>query len=180
MNSMRSDDKNCFVLFMIVSETIDFFLDWDFVYEINKSSQNVDERLWILGFAIWGTILYFSTFVSLCYDLCNDEDKENECSPCLSLLSTVTEDFPQIILAIAVAGHTTHLISWVQIAKAVYGFIEPLIRAANLSTERENSKKTFNTASHDYECQKFLDMIFCFVLCLCSALLFIILLFNAK
>lgn len=177
---MRSDDTNCYVLLMIVSETIDLFLDWDFFYEINKSSENVDERHWVLGFAIWGTILYVFTFVSLCCDLCNDVDKENPCSPSLSLLSTVTEDFPQIILAIAVAGHTTHLISWVQIAKAVYGFIEPFIRATKLSTEREKSKKTFNTASHDNECEKFFDMIFCIVLCVFSVALFIILLLPAK
>lgn len=172
---MRSDDTNCFLLFMIVSETIDLFLDWDFFYEINKSSENVDERHWILGFAIWGTILYIFTFVSLCCDLCNDEDKENPCSPWLSLLSTVTEDFPQIILAIAVAGHTTRLISWVQIAKAVYGIFEPYVRATKLIAERENNKKTFNTASHDYECQKFFDMIFCFGLCAFSFFLCIIL-----
>lgn len=177
---MRSKDTDFCVFLMIVSETIDLFLDWDFFYEINKTSQNLDETQWIKVFAIWGTILYAFTLVSLCYDLCNDEDTENPCSPWLSLLSTVTEDFPQIILAIAVAGHTTHLISWVQIAKAVYGIFEPYIRAIKLIDESENNKKTFNTASHDYECPKSIDMFFCFVLCVCSVLLFIILFFNAK
>lgn len=42
---MWSDDKNCFVFFMIVFEIIDFFLDWDFVYEINNSFEKVDESL---------------------------------------------------------------------------------------------------------------------------------------
>lgn len=177
---MRSDDTNCYVLLMIVSETIDLFLDWDFLYEINKSSENVDERHWVLGFAIWGTILYVFTFVSLCCDLCNDEDEENPCSPSLSLLSTVTEDFPQIILAIVVARHTAHLISLVQIAKAAYGFIEPLIRAVKISAEREKSKKKFSTESHNYECQKFFDMIFCILLCVCSVALFVVLILPAN
>lgn len=77
---------------MIVSETINLILDWDFVYEINKSSEDKDEssKQMILGFAIWGTFIYFLTFISLCCDLCNDEDEENPCSPWLSLLSTVT------------------------------------------------------------------------------------------
>lgn len=138
---MHSDDTNCFVLFMIVSETIDLFLDWDFFNEINKSSQHVDERHWNLGFAIWGTTLYVFTFVSLCCDLCNDEDKENPCSPWLSLLSTLTEDFPPIILAIVVAGHTTRLISWVQIANAFYGSFEPLTLAATFSIEKKKEKR---------------------------------------
>lgn len=182
LNRMRNEDTNCWIFFMIVSETIDLILDWDFVYEINKSSENVDEisKQLIRWFAIWGTILYFLTVVSLCCDLCNDEDKENPCSPSLSLLSTVTEDFPQIILAIVVARHTTHLISLVQIAKAVYGLIEPFIRAVKISAERENSKKKFSTESHDYECQKFFDMIFCILLCVCSFALFVVLILPAN
>lgn len=178
---MRNGDTNCFVFLMIVSETIDLFLDWDFLYEINKSSENVNEsaRQWILGFAIWGTFLYLLTFFSLCCDLCSDEDEENPCSPSLSLLSAVTEDFPQIILAIFVASHSTHLISWVQIAKATYGFVEPLIRADRLYREREKSKKTFSTGSHDYKCQKFCDMIFCSMLCVCSVALFFVILWHS-
>lgn len=164
---MRSKDKNFCVFLMIVSETIDLVLDWDFIYEIYKISPEVDERHWIFLFAIWGTILYLLTLAILCVDLC--DDNENPCYPWLSLLSTVTEDLPQIIFAIAVACHTKRLISWVQIAKAVYGTFEPLMRAANLFTKREKSKKTFNTASH--AC----DMFFCFVLCACSLHLCIIL-----
>lgn len=34
---MCSEDKNFCVFLMIVFEIIDFVLDWDFIYEINKS-----------------------------------------------------------------------------------------------------------------------------------------------
>lgn len=54
---MRSEKETCFLLFMMVSETVDLILDWDFAYEIAQSTDpNVQStKYWILGFAIWGT-----------------------------------------------------------------------------------------------------------------------------
>lgn len=113
----------------------------------------------IIIFAFWGTFLYFLT---LCF-VCGNNDDEN--ARTLSLLSTITEDFPQIILAIVLA---THLISFVQIAKAVFGILDPLIRGVNLFNDRKKSKKSFRKLSHDYDKITFCDMISCCVLCLCS------------
>lgn len=171
---MRSEKETCFLLFMMVSETVDLILDWDFAYEIAQSSDpNVQStKNWILGFAIWGTFLYLTTIVFLCCDLFDSDDEEHPCMASLSLLSTVTEDMPQIVLAITVARHTTHLISLVQILKAVYGIIEPLVRAIKLSCDRKHSKKTFRSPSHDNECQKCFDMICSSILCVCSFALF--------
>lgn len=175
---MRSEKETCFLLFMMVSETVDLMLDWDFAYEIAQSTDpNVQStNHWILGFAIWETVLYILTIVFLCCDLCNGDDEEHPCSASLSLLSTVTEDMPQIVLAIIVASHTTHLISVVQILKAVYGIIEPLVRTIKLSCDRKHSKKTFKNPSHDNECQKFLDMLCSSILCVCSFALFLMVL----
>ena len=119
---MNSDKKNCLFLIMI-SESIDVILDWDFYYEISHDSHSDIDNIvkdFILVFAVWGTILYFITVISLCVYCCGDEDEENSCTTYISLLSTCTEDLPQKALAIIVAGSTSHLISKVQIAKKLY------------------------------------------------------------
>lgn len=151
------NDKNN--LHVFISKTIDLLLDWYFIHEINNCPKHVDEstKQYIIILAIWGTSL------ALCRFVCGNNDDENACK--LSLLSTITKDFPQIILAIVSA---THLISFVQIAKAVYGIIEPFKRAVNLFNDREKSKKSFRKKSHDYDTITFLDMTSCCVLCLCS------------
>lgn len=171
---MRSEKEICFLWFMMVSETADLILDWDFAYEIAQSTDpNVQStKHWILGFAIWGTVLYIFTIIFLCCDLCISDDEEHPCTASLSLLSTVTEDMPQIVLAIIVASRTTHLISVVQIMKAVYGLIEPLIKTIKLSCDRQNSKTSFRNPSHDNECQKCFDILCSSLLCVCSFVLF--------
>lgn len=179
---MPREGKTCVVFLVFLSETIDLFLDWDFIYEIDKSSQHVDEstKQWIQVVWIWEVILYLFTLASLCLDCCIDDDEENPLTTFLSCLSTMTEDFPQIVLAIVVACRTTHLISWVQIAKAVYGVIEPFLRFSKISNDIDRSRQSFRTAFPCYECLKSFDMFFCFLLCACSVGLLIIFLLPAN
>lgn len=178
---MPREDKTCTVFLVFLSETIDLFLDLDFISEIDESSQNVDEstKQWILGVSRWGIFLYIMTLFSLCFTCCNDDDEENPCATFLSCLSTMTEDFPQIVLAIVVAWRTTHLISWVQIAKAIYGVTEPFLRFINISDDIDRSRQSFRTSFPCYECLTFFDMCFCCVLCACSVFLLIILVWSA-
>lgn len=178
---MQREDKTCTVFLVFLSETIDLFLDLDFISEIDKSSQNVDEstKQWILAVSRWGIFLYIMTLFSLCFACCNDDDEENPCATFLSCLSTMTEDFPQIVLAIVVAWRTTHLISWVQIAKAIYGVTEPFLRFNKISDDIDRSRQSFRTSFPCYECLTFFDMCFCCVLCACSVFLLIILVWSA-
>ena len=113
--------------------------------------------------------IFICTFLCLIVDCCSDEEHENSCTSVLSLLSTVSEDLPQISLAIYVAWNTSHVISWVQIGKALYGIIEPCIRAGNIFTEID--KKVYNRNS-DIECMKKCEMLLCYLLCLCGVILF--------
>ena len=141
---MYSDKKNCCLIFIIISESLDLILDWDFYYELTHVSYSDINKIakdGILFFAVWGTIQYFITVVSLCFDCCGDEDEENPCTSYLSLLSTCTEDSRQIALAIFVAGSTSHLISKVQIVKAVHGVIEPPIRSILICKEGEKTER---------------------------------------
>ena len=141
---MNSDKKNCCLILIMISESIDLILDWDFYYEISHGSHSDINNIVtdvILVVAVWGTILYFITVISLCVDCCGDEDEENSCTTYLSLLSTFSEDLPQTALAIIVAGSTSHLISKVQIAKAVYGVIEPLICSISICKERGKTER---------------------------------------
>lgn len=147
--------------YVFFSETIDLMLDLEFISEIDKSSENVDEstKQWILGVSRWGIFLYIMTLVSFCLTCCNDDDKENPCLTFLSCLATMTEDFPQIVLAISVAHHTTctQLISFVQIAKAVNGVIDPFLRFNNISNDIDRRRQSFKTSFPCYECLKFYD-----------------------
>lgn len=86
------------------------------------------------------TMLYVLTIISLLRNSRNDVDEEH---PCLSLLSTVTEDLPQTVLAIYVASSMKHLISLgVQILKASYGMIERVIRIIKIYYDSMNEKNT--------------------------------------
>ncbi|XP_061195717.1 uncharacterized protein LOC133203938 [Saccostrea echinata] len=169
---MASDMKCGSFALSMFSEIIDLFLDWDFFYEVNKSSvveNNVKSA--IQGFAILGTVLFVFTFISQSCDACSDDEEENPCTPTLSLVSTALEDFPQIILAIIVAMHTSELISWIQISKALYGIIEPAIRITVILEERENSRQNFRESP--YLCAKHCDMCISGIILMCSiALLF--------
>ena len=171
---MHSDKKNCCLFLIIISESLDLILDQDFYYEITYGSHsdiNKIAKVGILFFAVWGTILYFITVISLCVDYCCNEEEENPCTSYFLLLSTCTEDSPQIALAIIVAGSTSHLISKVQIAKAVYGVIEPLIRSISICKERGDNRKMRRDS--DVECAKFFDMCISFMLCLSALGLFL-------
>lgn len=174
---MRREDKTCAVFLVLLSETIDLFLDLDFISEINKSSQYVNEstKLWILGVSIWGIFLYIMILINLCFACCNDDDEENPCATFLSCLSTMTEDLPQIVLAISVARKAKKLISWVQIAKAVYGVIEPLLRLKKIGNDIDRRRQSFKATFPCYECLKFLDASSCMLLCFLSVVDFFIL-----
>lgn len=93
-------------------------------------------------------------------------------NPRLSLLSTVIEDLPQTVLAINVARSMKHWISGLQILKASYGMIEPITRIVKISCDSTEEKNTTyqNTCT---KCQKWLDVAFSVILCLCSFVLFI-------
>ena len=170
---MHSDRKNCCLFFIIISKSLDLILDWDFYYEIPYSSHTDINKIAkdvILCFAVWGTILYIITFISLCIDIRGNKNEENPCTTYLPLLSTCTEDLPQLVLAIIVAGSSSHLISKVQIAKAAYGIIEHLIRFILIFIEIGNRKKYRNS---DVDVAKFFDMCISFILCLFALGLFL-------
>ena len=169
---MRTADDNSWIFFMIISETVDMIMDWTFYAKLQQGSPTGVSEItinWIYGFAVWGTIIYICTILSLFVDCCRDEEHENSCTSALSFLSTVSEDLPQTVCAIIVAWSTSHVISWVQIVKALYEIIEPWIRAGNILTEID--KKVYNRNS-DIECMKKCEMLLCYLLCLCGVILF--------
>lgn len=131
---MASCSRICLFILTLILEVADLILDWDFYIEISGTDKiENDIKHSILGFAIFGTILFMCTFIYKFYGICNSNDYERieengKCASVLSLMSTLFEDFPQIILALYVAFNTEDLLSPVQIAKACYGIIEPTIQ----------------------------------------------------
>lgn len=129
---MASCSRICLFILTLILEVADLFLDWDFYVEISRTDKiENDIKYSILGFAIFGTILFMCTFIYKFYGMCNSNDNERKeengtCASVLSLMSTLFEDLPQIILALYVAFHTKDLLSRVQIAKACYGIAEPI------------------------------------------------------
>lgn len=159
-------------LLTIISETVDLFMDWTFYAKLQQESlTGVSDNTinWIYGFAVWKTVIYICTLICLFVDCCSDEEHENSYTSVLSLLSTVSEDLPQISLAIYVAWSTSHVISWVQIVKALYGVIELCICAGNIF--REIDKKLYNPNS-DIECIKICDMLLCLLLSFGGVIIF--------
>lgn len=116
------------------------------------------------------------TLISLCSDYCDDDDEENPCLTFLSCLSTMTEDLPQIVLAISVARKAKKLISWVQIAKAVYGVIEPFLQLKKIGSDVDRRRRSFRATFPCYKCLKFLDASSCILLWFFSVILLVILL----
>lgn len=170
---MRTSD----ILIMIFSETVDLIMDWTFYAKLQQESlTGVSENTinWIYGIAVWATVIYICTLLSLVVDCFSDEEHENCCTSALSLLSTVSEDLPQTVCAIMVSWSTSHLISRVQIVKALYGIIEPCLRARNISTKIE--KRVYGRNSV-VELMKVCDMA-CSVLCVGGAILFVIILMS--
>lgn len=100
-----------FILTLLL-EIADLILDWDFYVEVSKTDLIGDKvRYSILGFAIFGSILFLCTiitkFIGICDSDDDDQDEENGgCAVTLSLMSTLLEDLPQIILALIVAFNT--------------------------------------------------------------------------
>ena len=131
---MASCSRISLFLLTLGLELADLVLDWDFYYEVHKTDVVKNNIKWsILAFAILGTILFLSTVVTKFVGICNsdDDDQEEEngtCAVTLSWMTLLFEDLPQIILALIVAFQTKDLLAPVQIVKAVYGILEPIIQ----------------------------------------------------
>lgn len=181
---MRNGNDNCFVIIIIVVETINFCFDWKFSNTVMNPSEplndNIKQCCW--WFSSWGILVYL-LLVSLFCDLIRDDDNENPCSPALLLVSTITKDIPQAVVAIVVACLTTNLSFGVQFLKSLLGIIVPFIRVIKILYDFEQRKKKFRTASDNYECMKFFEKDFCFILFICSFcsfVQFIVLLLPSK
>lgn len=182
---MRNGNDNCFVIIIIVVETINFCFDWKFSNTVMNPSEplndNIKQCCW--WFSSWGILVYLLTFVSLFCDLIRDDDNENLCSPALLLVSTITKDIPQAVVAIVVACLTTNLSFGIQFLKSLLGIIVPFIRVIKILYDFEQRKKHLRTASDNYECMKFFEKDFCFILFICSFcsfVQFIVLLLPSK
>lgn len=182
LQRMSNGNDNCFAIIMIVVETINFCLDWKFSNIVMNTSEPLGENIkqcsW--WFSSCGIFVYPLTLLSLCCDLIRDDDNENPCSPALSLVSTITKDIPQAVVAIVVACLTTNLSFGVQFLKSLLGIIVPFIRVIKIFYDFEQRKKIFRTASDNYECMKFFEEVFCYILLSCSFVQFIVLLLPSK
>lgn len=164
-------------LFTLALELIDLVLDWEFYYEISKTNEvNYKVQTSILAFAVVGSVLFILIVVNkislfCCNEYGNDEE-ENAFSVGLSILSTVVEDLPQIVLAIIVAWTTKELVSPVQIAKAVYAIVEPFIQIVLNAVEIRNMKKKYKQNNGRKIC-KVIEIIISIILMLCSITLLI-------
>jgi hypothetical protein len=125
-------------------EVVDLGLDWDFYIEVDNSDQEsiirAKKMKWaILGFAIFGTMMFLATFITLIVRACMKKKEGNisetlnqRAKDALTVLSFICvwfEDLPQISLAVAVAVKSTELISDIQLVKAWYSLAEAAIQA---------------------------------------------------
>lgn len=173
---MASCSRICMFLFTIVLEVADLILDWDFYVEIKNTDLIAQEIVYcILGFAFLGSLLFLCTVITKIAIIChNDYDEENDtCTAVLSLLSTVFEDFPQIILALFVAFNTKDLLSPVQIAKAVYGIIEPIIQITLNAREYSKLKKKMWDDNTCLKGCKITEILASVVIIICSVILLV-------
>lgn len=160
----------------LVLEVADLILDWDFYVEVSKTDLVEDKvRYSILGFAVFGSILCLCTIITKFIGICGSDDDEQDeenggCAVTLSLMSTMLEDFPQIILALIVAFSTKDLISPVQIVKACYGITEPIIQLFLYACQYCRMKKNSNGCG--MKCKIF-EMVFGCILIICSIILLI-------
>jgi hypothetical protein len=157
-------------------EIADLILDWDFYIEIKDLDIIAEEIIYcILSFAIVGSLLFLCTFINKCVTVCDDgyDEEDDTCGTVLSLLSTVIEDLPQIILALIVAFNTKDLLSPVQIVKAVYGIVEPAIQI--ILNWREYSKLTKNIWSDNtcFKGCKITEIVVNVIIIICSIVLLI-------
>jgi hypothetical protein len=162
-------------LFTVVLEIGDLVLDWNFYMEIKDVDLIAKEiRHCILGFAFLGSVLFLCTLINKCVTVCDDNYKEekNRCATGLSLLSTFAEDLPQIVLALIVDSKTTILLSPVQIAKAGYGIIEPIIQIALNGRECWKLRKNVWNDNTCLKACSVVEMCVHFVIVICSSVLF--------
>lgn len=133
-------------LFTLALELLDLVFDWVFYYEISKTDEvNYEVRTSIIAFAVVGSVLFLLIVADKINLFCcmYGEEEENACSIGLSILSTVIEDLPQIVLAIIVALTTKELVSPVQIAKAGYAILEPFIQIVMNAVEICKMRKKY-------------------------------------
>lgn len=176
---MASCPRVSLFILTLVLEVADLILDWDFYAEVSKTDLIGDRiRYSILGFAIFGSILFLITIITKFIWICNidDDDQDDDngaCALTLSLMSTLLEDLPQIILALIVAFSTKELISPVQIVKACYGIGEPIIQLMVYACQYCRMKKnTRDRNNFRMKCKKF-EMFLSLILIICSVILLI-------
>lgn len=169
--------KAFWFLFTLALELIDLVLDWEFYYEISKTDEvNYEVQISILAFAIIGSVLFVLTVANkiklFCCNKYADEEEENACSDGLSILSTVIEDFPQIALATYVAFKTKELVSLVQVVKAGYAILEPLIQIIINAVEIHKMRKKYKQNKRRKFC-KVIEIVISIVLMLGSIFLLV-------
>lgn len=75
-------EAHFFFWFKIISESMDLILDWGFIHKMNHiTDPHVEQSSnhHILGFAMWGTMLYVLTIISLLRNSRNGVDDEHPC-----------------------------------------------------------------------------------------------------
>lgn len=164
-------------LFTLALELIDLVLDWEFYYEISKSDEvNYEVQSFIFAFAFVGSFLFLLIVANkvelFCCNENGDEEEENACSVGLSLLSTIIEDIPQIVLATVVALTTKELVSPVQIAKAGYAILEPFIQVVMNAVEIKEINKHYKPNNGRKNC-KIVEIFLSIILMICSITLLI-------
>jgi hypothetical protein len=133
-----------------VLEIGDLILDWDFYVEVKNSDQEsiiraVDVKHAILGFAIFGTIMFFATLITLIARVCMKmkggnisetlKQRAKNVYAALAFFCVWLEDLPQIVLAVVVAVKSTELISGIQLVKAWYALAEAAMESTMTTVE---------------------------------------------
>lgn len=149
---------------------------------LHRNQRNRQNRKWYKIQHSWicyfGTILFMCTFIYKFYGIGNSNDYERiedngKCASVLSLMSTLFEDFPQIILALYVAFNTEDLLSRAQIPKACYGIIEPTIQLIFYACQyRRMRNDTGGRINFSMVC-KVTEIVLSCVLIICSLVLLI-------
>ena len=134
----RKDKKKlcCGVFILLILEIPDLVLDWDFYVEIVRTDQKVIQdnqalKLSILVFCCIASFAFVLEFINL---LRNIFSSSLFFFPAVfSLITTLCEDLPQIILALYVAIiEDEHVHTNLQYAKAGFSIFEAFVRNALL------------------------------------------------
>lgn len=120
-----------FITGLFLMELVDLVLDWYFFAQINKTEQEPIRsenalQYSILSFSIVGTFTFILQLLALYVDGKKDYSQMTY-STAMSVISTLFEDLPQIMLAAWVAAVSSEVISNIQYAKAIYAIVEALI-----------------------------------------------------